>query len=329
MPACPENEMAIYTELTEEDFARIAARFGLGPVLGTTPVPQGSINTNHLVETEHGRVFLRHTTVRSTEDLRFEAALLAHLAESHFPAPRLLPTLEGEAFLPFAKGHVSLFAYLVGEERPRSALTDDDFETLGATLGKLHRATNAFSGQRANPYGVEQVRGWLDGLSQHAEAEIASLGQELSKRLTRADQARSTLLPHGVIHADLFVDNVKWLGNQISAVFDFEMACVAPYMLDLAITLNAWCFDGAYSQEHGRALLRGYTRHRPLTELEREHLWAEALFGAVRFTASRIRDFHLSPLPAEKLVKKDFRTYLERSRALEQMGPKRFAAMLG
>jgi homoserine kinase type II len=125
------------------------------------------------------------------------------------------------------------------------------------------------------------------------------------------------------------MDNVKWLADRVGAFFDFEMACRDSYGLDVAITLNAWCFDGGYRPELCQAFIRGYQDTRPLVPVERENLLGHALFGAVRYTASRIRDFHLSPLPPEQLTRKDFRTYLARARALEAMGPAGFRALLG
>jgi homoserine kinase type II len=137
------------------------------------------------------------------------------------------------------------------------------------------------------------------------------------------------LQPRGVIHADLFMDNVKWLGERVGAFFDYEMACRDAYGLDVAVTLNAWCFEEGYRTELCPAFIRGYQDARPLSEVERESLFGHALFGAVRFTASRIRDYHLSPLPPERLVRKDFRTYLARTRALREMGPSGFRALTG
>jgi homoserine kinase type II len=108
------------------------------------------------------------------------------------------------------------------------------------------------------------------------------------------------------------------------------MACKDTYGLDVAITLNAWCFDnGVYRPELCKPFIRGYQDARPLPAVERDNFFGHALFGAVRYTASRIRDFHLSPLPPEQLTRKDFRTYLARARALDAMGPKGFRDFLG
>jgi homoserine kinase type II len=322
--------MALYTTLDAAAFSHLADAYGLGLVREFTGIPQGSINSNYRLVTASGRYFVRHTTVRSAADLRFEADLLALLNESHCPAPRLVSTREGAPFLELEGGRVSVFAWLVGEELTRAQLTPEHLEGLGMELGKLHRVTLSFGGSRTNPYGLEVVRGWLEGLRGHPDAELSAIAVELEGYLERAEQARGGLEPRGVIHADLFMDNVKWLGDRVSALFDFEMACRDVYTLDVAITLNAWCFDnGVYRPELCRGLLRGYQVERTLLPVERDNLFGHALFGAVRYTASRIRDFHLSGLPPDKLAPKDFRTYLARARALVGMGPGGLRALAG
>jgi len=322
--------MAVHTALPPEAFARVAEAYGLGAVREVVPIPQGSINTNHRLETEGGRYFMRHTTVRSTDDLRFESALLAHLAEFHFPGPVLLTPRSGAPFLELEGGRVSVFRWLPGEELRHPRLTADHLEALGTELGKMHRDTQSFSGSRDNPYGPGTVHGWIVGLTGHPDAELARVAAELERYLGKAEAVRQGLEPRGVIHADLFMDNVKWLGERVGAFFDFEMACREAYGLDVAITLNAWCFDGGqYLPELCRAFMRGYQDVRPLSPVERGNLFGHALYGAVRFTASRIRDYHLSPLPPEKLARKDYRTYLNRARTLAAMGPEGLAGLLG
>src|SRR5688500_16104680 len=131
--------MALYVQLSREDLAAVTAAFALGKLEGAEGIPQGSINTNYRLETASGRYFLRHTTVRSAGDLEFEAGLLGHLAEGAFPAPRLVRSKDGAAFVEVARGRVSVFRWLAGEELTRDALTPDHLERLGAAVGKLHR----------------------------------------------------------------------------------------------------------------------------------------------------------------------------------------------
>jgi homoserine kinase type II len=321
--------VAVYTVLSKDELSSIAAAFGLGPLRGAEGIPHGSINTNFRLQTGHGTCFLRHSTVRSSEDLRFEAALLAHLVEGGYPAPVLLWTTDNQPFLEIAGGRASVFRQLAGEELSRADLTADHCERVGAAVGKLHRVGNSFSQERANPYGPGQVRNWLAELSLHPDPGIRVLGEELLPLLEYSQQFQGGLLPRGAIHADLFMDNVKWVGDKISAVFDFEMACRDAFALDLAIAVNAWCFDRTYQPVFCRAVIRGYRRQRSLESVEIDAVYFQALFGAVRYSASRIRDFHLSTLPPERLARKDYRTYLNRARALREMGPAGFKELLG
>lgn len=320
--------MAIYTELLEDDLRAILSAYDLPPLMRAIPVPEGSINTNYRLELEGTKVFLRHSTVRSEADLDFEAAVIDALTLARVPAPRLFRTREGAAAsLPYKGGRVSLFAFLPGEELTREQFTVGHARALGRALAQMHLALAGLSGSRANPYGAETVRGWLAKLDV-PENDLGGIPRELEEALQLSQQDLSRL-PEGVIHADLFIDNVKWTSPDSPFFFDFEMACRDALTLDAAITLNAWAFDGIrYLEPQARAFLKGYQSVRPLLPEERHALWSKALFGAVRYTASRIRDFHLSKLPADKLFKKDFRTYLQRTRVLRELGREGFLRLM-
>ncbi|MCI0569802.1 MAG: homoserine kinase [Myxococcaceae bacterium] len=321
--------MAVYTVLDDEALSKVSAAWRLGPIRGAEPIPQGSINTNYKLLTDSGPIFLRHTTVRTGEDLAFEAELLAHLHQHRLAVPTLLPTAHGDWWLPLVGGRVSLFRWLAGEELPRAAFTPEHLEALGAALGRLHRATEDFGGSRANPYGAATVAGWVEALRGHADPALRTAAEVMAETLAEVEAHQPELDPRGVIHGDLFPDNVKWLGEKVAALFDFEMACHDVYGLDVAITLNAWCFDGGYQPALARALLRGYTGERPLALHSVRALYPHARFGAVRFCASRIRDYHLPGFPPERLKPKDWRTYLARVRALNALGERGFLALLG
>jgi homoserine kinase type II len=185
--------MALYTTLDTAAFSLLAEAYGLGPVREFTGIPQGSINSNYRLVTASGRYFARHTTVRSAAELRFEAELLALLNEAHCPAPRLVSTREGAPFLELEGGRVSVFAWLAGEELTRAQLTPEHLEGLGMELGKLHRVTLSFGGSRANPYGPEVVRGWLEELRRHPDPELSAIAVELEAYLARAEEARGGL----------------------------------------------------------------------------------------------------------------------------------------
>lgn len=318
--------MAIYTHLTPVDFELISSRYGLGQVVEAKGIPQGSINSNFQLTTQHGRYFVRHTTVRSESELEFEASLLEHLASNHLSVPRML-RVEGQASIQWANGRVCLFTYLQGEEKTKASLTAENVASVGKELARFHAAARGFSQKRSNPYATSKVREWLSALALHSDSEVSQTAVELLEVAAHAMAAPAEELPQGIIHADLFLDNVKWLDNKLSAFFDFEMACQGEWVYDLAITLNAWCYASQYQSTFLRSLLSGYESVRLLTPAEWEALHSRLLLGAIRFTASRIRDFHLSPLPSEQLARKNFRTYLQRVRDLQNLGPRGFTRL--
>ena len=318
--------MAVYTPFTLEELRPICQSFGLSGLREAVGIPQGSINTNYRLEVDQGRFFFRHTTARSKDDLLFEASLVEFLAESQFPSPRLVRA-KGAPFLETKGGLASIFHFLPGEEMSRDRVTPEHCEQVGRELGKMHRLGLSFGGERKNPYSRATVRAWLGELKVDPDPELSKIGFHFLRFLD--PEPRAELLPRGVIHADLFLDNVKWVGDRISAFFDFEMACRDVLVLDLAITLNAWCFNERYDGGLCRAIVRGYQQERALTEPERPGLYHQAVFGAVRYTASRIRDFHLSKLPPDRLFRKDFRTYLARANELTRMGEREFSRLVG
>lgn len=303
--------MALYDPLPEAELGAIAARFGLH-LESAEGVPQGSINTNYRLTCTSGRFFLRYTRARGPADLDFEAGLLAHLKSGGFPCPAPLGAEGGTPYLGHRGGLVSVFAHLVGEELGPDRVTADHARAIGRILGRMHRLGGSFGGRRDNPYGPATVRAWLDdwrGKSLEPAVEDAVA------RATRAlpDAADATGLPRGPIHADLFRDNVKWLGDRVSGVFDFEMACVDDYALDVGIALLVWTFGPAsFERPRVRAFLEGYRAERPLRPEEAGALHRRATYGAIRFTLSRIRDFHLSPAGAQILHKKPWQRYGQR-----------------
>ncbi|MFL5322254.1 MAG: homoserine kinase [Myxococcaceae bacterium] len=321
--------MAIYTELSDGELRAILAEYAVPKLVRSVPIPEGSINTNYSLQLESGKAFLRHSTVRSEADLDFEATVLDALTRANVRAPHLHRTKAGAASLPFKGGRVSLFGFLPGEELTRARFTTEHAGALGRALASMHLALQPLPHSRPNPYGPEVVRGWIKKLDDPANG-LGQIPFELERALDLSLAEDRDDLPRGVIHADLFIDNVKWTANDAPCFFDFEMACRDALALDVAITLNAWAFDGEqYMAEQCRAFTAGYQQIRPLSPIELYAFWNKALFGAVRYTASRIRDFHLSKLPPDKLFKKDFRTYLNRTHVLQRLGRKAFNQLVG
>ena len=322
--------MAVHTQLAPDDVERLAGAYGLGPVRSFRGLPAGSINSNYQVISERGKFFLTLREGKRRDEVEDEVRLLSHLAGARFPAPG--PIVGAKGAIDEALGRpVLVFPWVAGEELAPAAIGPDHVRELGAHLARMHQLLEAVPLRRPNPYGSATVSRWLEELGAAGPPEeVERLLPRLADELRWSGEHRDPALPRGAIHADLFVDNVKWIGGRLAALLDFEMACRDTLALDLAIVLLAWCFrDGAFERPLVRALLSGYGAVRPPGDDERHGLYAEARFAALRYTVSRIRDFELSPLPPERLERKSYRDFLSRLEALAALGPARFRELCG
>lgn len=322
--------MALYTVLTPEQLIDAAARFGLPRPDRVLPEPKGSVNSNYHLWAGGERYFLRVNEGKSEADVLFEAEVHAYLHSAQFPVPHLVPAADGRPYAEVAGRPALLFTYAPGEELTRQAATPSRIRRVGEQLGRLHDLAAGFTGERRNPYGPGRVAGWLAGFNGDAarDAELAATLPVLADELAQADSLPAA--PSGLVHGDLFADNVLWIGDRVSAILDWEMSCVAPFAYDLAVTLNAWCWTGAaYDAARAHALLAGYRARRKLEPETADALYAWTRYGALRFTASRIEAFHTSTLGADRLTWKDWRSYRDRLVVLREMGAPAFRIVLG
>jgi homoserine kinase type II len=293
--------VAVYTEPTDEELDALMARYDLGRPIAFKGIAEGVENSNFLLETETGRYFLTIYEKRvNPQDLPFFMGLMEHLGAAGFPSPRPLKTKEG-GFLAEVRGKpAAIITFLKGvsPHRPNAA----QCRALGAALAKLHSALSDFKGTRPNALGPSAWAPLIEPKLELAETLRAGLSVQIELDLALISDWRSGL-PHGVIHADLFPDNALFLGDEISGVIDFYFACTDALAYDLAVCLNAWCFEtgSQYNITKGRALIAGYESVRALTPAERTALPALARGAALRFFATRLHDW--AETPAGALVK--------------------------
>jgi len=317
--------MAVKTLLDADDLSRVARTWSLGSIHAATGIPQGSINTLYTLDTTSGRFVLRLSEGRAEHEVAFETALLAHLEAERFPAARLRPTIEGSRFSSVQGRFACVFGFAAGESLRAGATTATHAHESGRVLGRLHAVTNGFPATLENRNGPKAMPGWLlrieAGLRARASVDDSEV-LEFIEELRLGVGSAQTLPPaaEGLVHADWFPDNLLWIGDRISAVLDFEMACRAPLVLDLAIAIHAGCYgQRSHDLPRVRAFVEGYLSERTPSRAELEAFPAWARFAALRFTASRILDFHFSPLDASRLVKKDWRRFRDRYRHVTAM----------
>jgi homoserine kinase type II len=332
------NGVAVHTQLEPHEITAFLADYGIASVESVAGVAEGSIHTTYRIVASGGTRYLRLTEGLPAAAVDFELALLRHLSERGLPVPAPVLGAGGALRGRLRDRPAVLFEALPGRSRPPEALGSAGLAGIGAFLGALHRLAEDFPHARPNPYAPEIIAGWLRALRDLPEGrldpEIAAALPALSASLEAAGGFVEVAGPEatGICHADLFPDNVLWEGEALSGVLDFEMACTAPRILDLAVALLVWAWDAEAKILDGarcRALAGAYTAARPPGPGERRALFDACRFVSVRYAVTRIRDFHLSALPAERLVRKDWRDYRDRLDHLEATGPDALAERVG
>jgi homoserine kinase type II len=300
-----------FTALDDADLAAIAAAFALGSVRSWRAIAAGTINSNFDVTTETGRWFVRVNEGKSEDDVAWEASLCAHLAARG--APVLVPVrVEGRGYHVHRGLFVSAFPWVDGGHRAPHQVTRDDARAVGAALAKLHAAGDDFAGpRRAGIYTWPHIRARFDGFRGSGDPALAHAIEILADEFAWLDAhaAERAAARTGVIHGDLFRDNVLWDDDGLRAILDFEQASAGSLVYDLAVTLNDWAWDAGPRADVARALVAGYQEMRPLEPAERIALPIEVRAAAVRFTVTRVTDVFLARVMNPE---KDFRAYLAR-----------------
>ncbi|MGP1396384.1 MAG: homoserine kinase [Inquilinaceae bacterium] len=306
--------MAVYTEVSDEEIAAFVAEYDLGEVASFKGIAEGVENSNYLLGTDRGRYIVTLYEKRVAEtDLPFFLTLLDHLAASGVPCPPPIHGRDGAVLRRLAGRPAAIVTFLDGLWPRR--IQPHHCAELGTALARMHMAGADFPMTRRNSLSVPDWRP-LFALSAGRAVEVApDLGDTIERELDHLEANWPDDLPTGVIHADLFPDNVFFMGNRLSGLIDFYFACTDAYAYDLAICLNAWCFevDGAFNVTKARLMLSRYRGERAFTATELAALPLLARGSALRFLLTRLHDWLHHPEGA--LVRpKDPLEYLKKLR---------------
>lgn len=298
--------MAVYTRLGAETLAAIIAEFDVGALVSAKGIAEGVSNSNWLVETagrdgKASRFILTMYEERTdTRELPFFLGLLDHLAAKGCPVPRTIHDRANAAFRWHEGKALALIEFLSGVSV--SAPTPGQARAVGAALASVHLAAADFPQVRANGMGPAR---WRELLGACGEAGLAAIDSALpglaGEQLDTITGQWPADLPAGVIHADLFPDNVLMLGDRVTGLIDFYFACNDIFAYDVAVTHAAWCFDadgGHFLPDVSAALLAGYRAVRPLSDAELAALPLLARGAALRFLSTRAYDWLNTPADA-------------------------------
>jgi homoserine kinase type II len=306
--------MAVYTEVADEELDAFIASYDIGALTSCKGIAEGVENSNYLVQTEAGRYILTLYEKRvAPKDLPYFLALMEHLAARGIRCPLPVHDREGRNLRKLAGRPAALINFLDGVSVRRASI--EQCANLGNALGRLHVAGESFAQTRANSLSLSDWGPLADAIGERADTIIRGLAGEIGKELAHLDKAWPRDLPQGVIHADLFPDNVFFLGQEVSGLIDFYFACNDMLAYDIAICLNAWCFesDASFNITKARAFLQAYEGVRPLAANELAALPTLARGAALRFLLTRSYDWLNTD--GEALVKrKDPNEYLRKLR---------------
>ena len=309
--------MAVYTEIDSNTLAEIAAQYPLSQVDEFKGITAGVQNSNFLLTTADAKYIL--TIYESSangvaaDDLPFFLNLMLHLSAQGLSCPVPLARKDGGLVSTIKNKPAALVSFLEGRSvrNPRP----EHCRALGTAMAQMHLAGDRFELTRPNNHGLGNWQALFERCHSRADEVSPDLTRAMERELTRLQENWPDNLPTGIIHADLFPDNVFFLQGDISGLIDFYFACNDFYAYDLAIALNAWCFeaDATFNVTKARALMSGYQNMRPLAPEEIDAVPILGAGAAMRFLTTRLFDW-LNQVDGAQVEPKNPNDFLRRLR---------------
>ncbi len=306
--------MAVYTEVSDEDLAAFVDQYDIGRVVSYKGIAEGVENTNYLLQTNDDSFILTLYEKRVERgDLPFFLGLMEHLADQGIACPTPIHGRDGMALRELCGRPAAIVTFLQGMWPRR--VTPRHCQLLGEAMAAFHLAGQSYTLTRANNLSVDGWRPLYALCADRADEVEAGLAEFLDAELATLEADWPVGLPAGVIHGDLFPDNVFFLDDRLSGLIDFYFACNDAFAYDLATCLNAWCFepDGSFNITKARLMLKAYRKVRPITAEELDALPLLARGSAMRFLLTRLYDWLNHPEDAF-VRPKDPREYLQKLR---------------
>jgi len=297
--------MAVYTEVSDEELEAFVAQYDIGEVTSCKGIAEGVENSNFLLQTTTGSYILTLYEKRvDPADLPFFLTLMDHLASRGLHCPTPLHGRDGVALRSLCGRPAVIVTFLIGLWPKRISVAH--CTGLGDAMARLHAAGQSFPMVRPNSLGLPAWRPLFERAADRADNVKPGLAAEIDAELGFLESHWPADLPKGVIHADLFPDNVFFQGEVCSGLIDFYFACTDFLAYDVAVCLNAWCFEptGEFNVTKAGAMLSAYQKIRPMSDAEMAALPVLARGSAMRFLLTRLYDWLNTP-PGALVKRKD------------------------
>jgi len=287
--------MAVYTKLSEDKLREFFSKYNLGKLLNYKEIKEGIENTNYFIQTEKGKFILTLYEKRVEEkDLPFFISLMKNLYDKKFPSPQPIINNNGNYISEISKKKSAVVSFLEGNAK--KILNPNDCYEVGINTAKLHLITKDLTGKRENKLSINSWRKIYNKVKKDCSKIHPNLPTVIEKNLDIIEKKWPKNIPSGIIHADLFPDNIFFKNNKLSGIIDFYFSCNDYYAFEIAICLNALCFEGenqnlSFNVTKAKKFIDGYSSIRKLSDDEKKSLKVLCQGAAIRFLLTRVFDY--------------------------------------
>jgi len=287
--------MAIYTKLSENNLKEFFLKYNLGKLLNYKGIKEGIENTNYFIQTDKGKFILTVYEKRVEEkDLPFFMGLMRNLFDANFPSPEPIINKNGNYVSEISGKKAAVVSFLNGSAKKN--LSPNDCQEVGIQTAKLHLITKNLTGKRENKLSVNSWRKIYEKVQKDCSKIHLNLTKTIEKNLDEIENNWPKNIPSGIIHADLFPDNIFFKGDKLTGIIDFYFSCYDFYVFEIAICLNALCFEGqkenlSFNVTKAKKFIDGYSSIKKLTEEEKKSLKILCQGAAMRFLLTRVFDY--------------------------------------
>ena len=287
--------MAVYTKLSENNLREFFLKYNLGKLLNYKGIQEGIENTNYFIKTDNGKFILTVYEKRVEEkDLPFFMGLMRNLFDANFPSPEPIINKNGNYITKISEKKAAVVTFLDGSVKKN--LSPDNCHEVGKQAAKLHMITKNLTGKRENKLSINSWRKIYNNIKKDCLIIHPNLTKIIEKNLDEIENSWPKNIPSGIIHADLFPDNIFFIGNKLTGIIDFYFSCYDFYSFEIAICLNAFCFEGknenlSFNVTKAKKFIDGYSKIRRLSEEEKKSIKILCQGAAIRFLLTRVFDY--------------------------------------
>ena len=299
--------MAVYTKLEHQEVRQFLEQYNINNFKDYKGITEGVENTNYLIKTSEQDYILTIYEKRVDEnDLPFFIKLLSYLSENKFPCPKPIANKNNEKINRIKNKNAALVTFLNGQSKNK--ITSEECFEIGKITAQLHEITKKFDINRKNNLSIENWESIFEKTIKQKIDLDESIIKKTKNYLNFLKDKWPKNLPQGIIHADLFPDNIFFANNKVSGIIDFYFACNDFFAYEIAICINSLCFDNnsTFNMTKAKNLIDGYTSIRTLSEDEKKYLPILSMGAAMRFFLTRLYDFYHTDNKADVKIKDPF-----------------------